>query len=390
MATQKSAVRGALTSTQPSPAANHPLAEAEEAATPYSQALSRLEPLQPVLTGLAHRNHNQHRRAAWWRSFGLLRRNCARLVEHLIAAVAAARKDAARAAKAAKAQSKKRRREELVSGSLGTGDLSAVGTGVDVATDVNVTRHANWLRNVLIPKCYLAFSQLTADSQFAPIGVVLLSILAQVQAACDCAAPRSAAAATLEPSLSAREIPAVSAGPKSNVENTTSFPIAENAMALPASGSKSQTNDTKKVPRGERDASAAGGGKAISRKDVERAAELREKGKGVERAQQRGKLEREIKPTTITTVTSSEKSITLSRATKATSPASSSKRQVVSAQDGGEPEVVRPVKKMKTAQVPREREDGKRNDKDSKDKEKKKKKKAKKGDEFDDLFKGLF
>ncbi|KAI1335475.1 hypothetical protein F5Y15DRAFT_397447 [Xylariaceae sp. FL0016] len=136
-------------------------AGAPSGASPYQSALDRLAPLQPVLHGLNHRNKNQHRRASWWRAFGLLRRNVDRLVDDLDAAVV---------------KKRKRRQEGGPNGS------KAAAEGGPTALD----SRAAWTRDVLVGRCYLAFSQLIADSQFAPLGVVLLGALAQTRAACVC------------------------------------------------------------------------------------------------------------------------------------------------------------------------------------------------------------
>ncbi|KAI0115087.1 hypothetical protein F4814DRAFT_418227 [Daldinia grandis] len=136
----------------------------------YQDALDRLQPLQPVLRGFNHRNRNQHRRAAWWAPFGMLRRHVERVVDELLEASNAVA--VAAAAAASKSKSKKRRRDD--------DDDDSNSGGVER----KVRGHVEWLRDVLIPKCYLAFSQLTADNQFAALGVVLLGALAQVNAAC--------------------------------------------------------------------------------------------------------------------------------------------------------------------------------------------------------------
>ncbi|KAI0429172.1 hypothetical protein F5Y09DRAFT_264581 [Xylaria sp. FL1042] len=379
MATKKSAVRGALTPNIPVAEANP---EDEVATTPYAQALSRLSPLGPVLAGFAHRNHNQHRRAPWWRHFGLLRRNWARLIDDLISAIAAARKSAAKAAKAAKAQGKKRRREELVAGDMGTAkgkkdeDVASQDVGVAMKTDENVTTYATWVRDVLVPKCYLAFSQLTADPQFAPLGVVLLGVLAQIQAACDIAAPRLA---PILPSPSARDIPAITESRPSNIENVTMATptvVGNTAVLLvPELGPK--TNERATAPGGKKDdRTERSGGKAISRADVERATAQHKRGKGNVKA----KTERDSPRTT---PSDRAKSSAPPEASAVTAARPSSKRQGSSR---ASEEIPRPAKKTKTVAAPREGEKSANDDKDKK----KKKKKAKKGDEFDDLFKGLF
>jgi hypothetical protein len=114
------------------------------------------------MAGIALRNHNQHRRAAWWRYFRMLRWHCGKFVDELIAADIAAEEEAAKVAKAAKAKSKKRRREMLISGMEG-GEKGAdeeeeeeeeeARKGPEVGADA--IKYAVWLRDVLIQKCYL-------------------------------------------------------------------------------------------------------------------------------------------------------------------------------------------------------------------------------------------
>ncbi|KAI0406613.1 hypothetical protein F4802DRAFT_87515 [Xylaria palmicola] len=388
MATQKSAVRGALTtSKQTALTSAPPTAVAPEAgagageSTPYAQALARLEPLQPVLAGIAHRNRNQHRRAAWWRSFGMLRRHCARLVGELVVAAAtaaaAARRSAARAARAEKSKRRRREKEKLVA------------AGVDAETDVVVARHAVWLRDILIPVCYLAFSQLTADNQFAPLGMVLMGILAQVQAACDCAA-----APPSPPPPAAREA-LVAAEPTTTASDGRRGPVipAETGRAASApelTMGEDHHEGGQVLPRRE-ETVGGGGGRTISREAVERSAQQPKKSKDAS--------ETRVKPDVLQPTSGAvDRAKTSSPAARGTvSATSSGKRQQVPSphdDDNGD-EVARPAKKMKpAAPAPREREEGKDKgssaDSDKKQKKKQKKNKAKKGDEFDDLFKGLF
>ncbi|KAI1378266.1 hypothetical protein F4677DRAFT_412708 [Hypoxylon crocopeplum] len=135
----------------------------------YEEALDGLQPLQPILAGFNHRNRNQHRRAAWWAAFGMLRRHVDKLVGELTESTAALQKPSN------SASSKKRKRNDGGTSSSSKDDKRA---------NAKLRDHVRWLRDVLVPKCYLAFSQLTADNQFATLGVVLLGALAQVNAAC--------------------------------------------------------------------------------------------------------------------------------------------------------------------------------------------------------------
>lgn len=345
----------------------------------------------------------------------MLRRSCARLVDDLVSAVAAARRDAARAAKAARAKGKKRRREELASGGPRTGTGTGTGTGakealgvsgteVGVGTDVNVARRAAWLRDVLVPKCYLAFSQLTADNQFAPLGVVLLGVLAQTQAACDSAAPRPAAPCPSSPSARDNVSAAGVEPDPPNGGDAATIPASGNQLAAPSAPEPElRPSETQRAP--ERDEGVSNnstrgggggggreviegnekGGKAIPREAVERAAELRKKGKG--KGLEDTKAGRGVRPTAVIATNSEHPS----EATEAAASTPSSKRRVLSAPDSAGDKAVRPAKKLKTA-APLPRGGGSDGDgeKGEKRKKQKKKKTAKKGDEFDDLFKDLF
>ncbi|KAJ5570356.1 uncharacterized protein N7459_009786 [Penicillium hispanicum] len=82
-----------------------------------------------VLHLIYHRNKNQHRQAKWWRWLSLLKRTTLKL------------------------------------GSLDT-DTSAVSR-----------QH---LARQVVPRCYLAFSSVVAENQFAALGIVLLSTLARL------------------------------------------------------------------------------------------------------------------------------------------------------------------------------------------------------------------
>ncbi|RYP07257.1 hypothetical protein DL765_009209 [Monosporascus sp. GIB2] len=147
----------------------------------YLSALDELLPLRPVLAGLNHRNRNQHRGARWWGAFGMLRRHVGKLADELdVAAARFARMLPSSSGASAKAgissgsgsNKKKRKRDGETAGATTTPALA------------RADERAEWLRDALVPKCYLAFSQLAADNQFATLGVVLLGVLAQVHAVC--------------------------------------------------------------------------------------------------------------------------------------------------------------------------------------------------------------
>lgn len=107
----------------------------EEAEDEVQASLSVLRPLQPLLAGFNHRNRNQHRLARWWGAFGMLRRSAGRLVGAL-----------EREASSAGSRAKARRKKERSRKGDGGGDN-------DDGTEAEVV--ARWMRDVLIPECYV-------------------------------------------------------------------------------------------------------------------------------------------------------------------------------------------------------------------------------------------
>ncbi|KAI1807922.1 hypothetical protein F4811DRAFT_503736 [Daldinia bambusicola] len=304
----------------------------------YQDALDGLQPLQPVLRGFNHRNRNQHRRAAWWAPFGMLRRHVEKLVDGLLEASAAA-------VAASKSKSKKRRRDG------GDGNGNGGGSGVER----NVRRHVEWLRDVLVPKCYLAFSQLTADNQFATLGVVLLGVLAQVNATC--VRLVGEAAATAELSAGETGTPGTLHEPSGS---TTVLTGANKPRVQVAKGQSSRPLVVAETP-GDR------GGSKISRDEVARAEKLRRKNNNNIEAGSSS----DIASTTTATTTVRPK-------------------QVRDDSDGGSDDE-KPLQKKKQQQEATSSKPKKGKEKEEVGAKPAKKKKTKKGgDEFDDLFKNLF
>lgn len=128
-------------------------------------ALTSLQTATYILAGLNHRNKNQHRGTKWWPAFSMLRRSLQKLILDLEAAIQRAEVMAASNAK----QRKQPR-------------IAIVKAAKQPELD-RVVERAVWMREVLGPRAYEAFSQLTADRQFAQLGLVLVGVLAQIEAA---------------------------------------------------------------------------------------------------------------------------------------------------------------------------------------------------------------
>ncbi|KAF4333029.1 ribonuclease MRP subunit rmp1 [Fusarium beomiforme] len=102
-----------------------------------------LAPLITILNAFTHRHKNQHSSSHWWSSFSLLRRAVRNLNKDL--------------------NSRPRKTK-----------AGAVNRDVQPA----LTR-AKWMMSHVIPRAFVTFSQLAADNQHAPLGLLLLSVLAR-------------------------------------------------------------------------------------------------------------------------------------------------------------------------------------------------------------------
>ncbi|KAB8291800.1 hypothetical protein EYC80_006592 [Monilinia laxa] len=100
-----------------------------------------------------HRNKNQHRLSKWYISFGTLRRQVARLLsvvpEYVI-------ESQSRGKVKGKARERKEREERELQGLV------------------------KFIGEEVVPGCYLAFSQLVADNQYATLGLMLMGCLARL------------------------------------------------------------------------------------------------------------------------------------------------------------------------------------------------------------------
>ncbi|TGO72555.1 hypothetical protein BELL_0441g00020 [Botrytis elliptica] len=98
-----------------------------------------------------HRNKNQHRLSKWYISFGILRRQVSRLLsmipEHVM--------ESSRGKVKGKARERKEREER---------ELQSL---------------VRFIQEDVVPGCYLAFSQLVANNQYATLGLMLMGCLAR-------------------------------------------------------------------------------------------------------------------------------------------------------------------------------------------------------------------
>ncbi|KAJ4322307.1 RNase MRP subunit [Fusarium piperis] len=111
-----------------------------------STANESLSPVLPILNAFAHRHRNQHHSSHWWSSFSLVRRAARNLSADLTS----------------RPRPIKKKDKPNVEG------------------DHPALARAKWMIRHVVPRTYIAFSQLAADNQHAPLGLLLLSILARI------------------------------------------------------------------------------------------------------------------------------------------------------------------------------------------------------------------
>ncbi|OIW33853.1 hypothetical protein CONLIGDRAFT_198192 [Coniochaeta ligniaria NRRL 30616] len=132
--------------------------------TPFQQAIDLLGPVLGILDSFNHRNKNQHRLSKWWAQFDMLRRGLRKLVVDLQACVDSQAKTASSGG------SKNRKR-------------AAAQKERDDALRKKMEVRAEHLHEQIVPRAFLAFTQLSADNQYAHLGLALVGVLAQVNAA---------------------------------------------------------------------------------------------------------------------------------------------------------------------------------------------------------------
>ncbi|KAI8717915.1 hypothetical protein NCS52_00868900 [Fusarium sp. LHS14.1] len=113
-----------------------------------STANESLAPVLPILNAFAHRHRNQHHSSHWWSSFSLVRRAARNLSTDLTS------------------------RPRPIKNKNKPGNTEG--------DNHPALARAKWMIRHVVPRTYIAFSQLAADNQHAPLGLLLLSILARI------------------------------------------------------------------------------------------------------------------------------------------------------------------------------------------------------------------
>ncbi|KIV90919.1 hypothetical protein PV10_05521 [Exophiala mesophila] len=149
-------------------------------------------PLQ-ILQAVWVRHRNQHHTQPWWKTLGLLRKWVARLVEleererELTTAAHGTRLPTSNQRKKGAAMDGKEPK-----GSSGDSAAASEASTMSQRARRNFEEQAAlrtqkeavtaWLRDTICPRCYVGFSSVVVESQFANLGVVLMAVLADVVA----------------------------------------------------------------------------------------------------------------------------------------------------------------------------------------------------------------
>lgn len=130
-------------------------------------------PLLPILNAFNHRHHNQHRLAHWWPVFRSLRRTVRNLIDDL-------------SPPSTSLSSKPTPRRDVSSQSIPPRAIWLNKHFIPRAyVYVQISTSLLFLKSPKLTKSYInrAFSQLAADNQHAPLGLLLLTVLARIHTA---------------------------------------------------------------------------------------------------------------------------------------------------------------------------------------------------------------
>ncbi|KAK4215390.1 hypothetical protein QBC37DRAFT_481476 [Rhypophila decipiens] len=149
---------------------------------PRQKAINSLEPALHILERFHHRNKNQHRRSKWWAEADMLRRQVKKFIEALYDGL----EEEERANKILARASKNPATGMKMKGK--SGKENDLGDGL-VKDKFGIYERGVYLRGLLVPRAWLAFSQVVADERFAQLGLMLLATLAQVDQVVSAFAP---------------------------------------------------------------------------------------------------------------------------------------------------------------------------------------------------------
>ncbi|KAK7429528.1 Ribonuclease MRP protein subunit rmp1 [Neonectria magnoliae] len=204
---------GSFPKHQPVPSASAKSASAPS--TPSTEVLSQvhtsLTPLLSILHAAAHRHRNQHSASHWWAAFTLLRRATRNLAAALV---------------------RRPRRPDH---------------------DIPAVAHAKWMTRHVVSRAYIAFTQLAADNQHAPLGLMLLAVLARINHLLSDLVPlghnpNSVSAPDVPINLTSRPNPAVSSLARPDGDIDMGVAVSRDELALPRTSSRDPDRPGTRAP----------------------------------------------------------------------------------------------------------------------------------------------
>ncbi|KAK5191292.1 Ribonuclease MRP protein subunit rmp1 [Exophiala xenobiotica] len=131
---------------------------------PIADPSSKLPFMKTLLDQIWARNKNQHRTQPWWKLLGILRKAITQL--------------------AILDERQSQLRQQATGTGTGAGIIDAKTVRKRFEQEAQIRRERDVcnerIREVLVPRCYVGFTGLVADKQFANLGVVLVGVLADV------------------------------------------------------------------------------------------------------------------------------------------------------------------------------------------------------------------
>ncbi|RDW70316.1 hypothetical protein BP5796_08713 [Coleophoma crateriformis] len=129
-------------------------------AQPLSSIPTELASLSNLLCLSHHRNKNQHRLSRWWAQFSQLRRCISKLETEIQLEPHSLLPPGDQQALLERGKGKKQKPGKA-------------------KRESRVRRRVEFMQDFLIPKCFVAFGNLVADNQYAPLGLMLMACLAR-------------------------------------------------------------------------------------------------------------------------------------------------------------------------------------------------------------------
>ena len=144
--------------------------------------LQSLHETTTLLDQIWRRNRNQHRTQHWWKDLGLLRRNLKRLtglLENVLDSKGGIGTKTGHRSKESEANGHDTKPRTQIQ-TLSEAQQTRLRLSRLTTLEFQIHTLETWLREILLPRCWVGFSQVLAERTWAGIGLVLLGIVGEV------------------------------------------------------------------------------------------------------------------------------------------------------------------------------------------------------------------